>query len=328
VGDYSGNGLNGLNNQDSSGTFSRGLGGFGNLFSPNVGELPLRATFRSTIFPNEKVEGQGTSLGFSQEDFSLLVPLYQDPCNDWSVSGHFRAEPFHTGGTILPDSLRGFPDNLYAVHLGTEYRHLFDNNWIAGGGVSFGSASDRLFHSINEMTVGVNTFLRIPSGERNAWLFTLSYSPTSELAIPVPGVAYIYQPSDTFRAYIGLPFQLYWRPLDDLTLTFSYMLVRTVHARATYRLSGPFRVYAGFDWSNESYFLAGRADDRDRFFYYDKRLTTGVQYSLSRNLLLDLSAGYTFDRFFFQGHSYNDRHHDRVDVGNGAFVSFGIQSRW
>src|SRR5262249_35195245 len=164
--------------------------------------------------------------------------------------------------------------------------------------------------------------------EHNAWLFTLSYSPTGQLTIPVPGVAYVWQPSDSFRANIGLPFQVLWRPADDLTLDFSYMLLTTVHARATYRVAAPLRLYAGFDWASEGYLLADRPDVNDRFYYYDKRLTVGVRYDLTRHVGLDLSGGYSFDRFYFEGQHNSSSGHDRIDVGDTGFVSLQLQARW
>jgi hypothetical protein len=224
--------------------------------------------------------------------------------------------------------LQPFPDELWNIHFGTTYRHQFDNGWTAGGSVSVGSASDKPFRGINQMTAGVTTFLRIPRGEHDAWLFTLSYSPTSELPFPIPGVAYLWQPSPDFRATIGLPFALMWRPIPDLTLDLSYMLLRTVHARATYRVCRAARVYAAFDWSNESYFLADRANENDRFFYYDKRLSAGVFFPLAPNVSLDFAAGYVFDRFYFEGRNYNDRDFNRVDVGNGPFMAVRLGVRY
>jgi hypothetical protein len=194
--------------------------------------------------------------------------------------------------------------------------------------VSFGSASDEPFHSWKEMTAGINSFLRVPQGDHNAWLFSLSYSSNSELAFPVPGVAYVWQPSDNFRANIGLPFQLWYRPIDCLTFDFSYMLLRTVHARATYRVLPKLRLYTAFDWGNESYLLANRAQDNDRFFYYDMRLTSGVQWLLGRNVSLDFAGGYTFDRFYFQGAQYSDNGTDRIDLGAGPFLSMQLHVRW
>jgi hypothetical protein len=305
----------------------RGFGGFGGMMNPVVGHMVPRADYRFAWFPSEAVRGQPTELGYTQHDFSLIVPVWQEGVDELSVNAHVRAE-FFTTDAVLLDTMQPFPDELWNVHFGASYRHLFDNGWIAGGSVSVGSASDKPFHSINEMTAGVNAFLRIPSGEHNAWLFTLSYSPTSELAFPLPGVAYLWQPSPDFRAFIGLPFSLMWRPIDDLTLDLSYMLVRTVHARATYRVCKPARVYVAFDWSNEAYFLAGRANDEDRFFYYDKRLSAGVLFNLGPAASLDLSAGYVFDRFYFEGRSYNDRNFDRIDVGNGPFLAVRVGVRY
>jgi hypothetical protein len=256
-----------------------------------------------------------------------VCPIRQDAHDEWSASTNVRAEFFHTGA-ILPNTDQPFPEDLWNIRFGTSYRHLYDNGWIAGGSVSFGSASDKPFENLNVMTAGVSAFLRVPSGEHNAWLFSLSYSSTSELPIPIPMVAYIYQPSDQLRINIGLPFQVMYRPLDDLTFDFSYMLLRTVHARATYRIARPLRVYVGFDWENESYFLADRPKDNDRFFYYDKRVTAGVQLVVSKHVTLDLAGGYTFDRFYFEGAQYSDRNFNRLNIDDGPFASFQLVARW
>src|SRR5262249_6539956 len=114
-----------------------------------------------------------------------------------------------------------FPDDLWNVHVGTSYRHLFSNGWVGGGNVTVGSASDKPFHSFDEMVVGASSFLRVPQGEHNAWLFSLNYSTNREFlnGIPLPGAAYFYAPTDWFQATIGLPFaSMTIRPLEDLTL--------------------------------------------------------------------------------------------------------------
>jgi hypothetical protein len=304
-----------------------GFGPSAALFNPTVGHALVRPDYRVTWFPSEPVARQPTDLGYVQNDFGLLFPVWQQDGDEWTASAHARGDIFQTHA-VLPDSLRPFPDELWNIRLGTSYRHLFDNGWIAGGSVSFGSASDRPFHSIEEMTAGINTFLRVPQGEHNAWLFTLSYSPTSELVFPVPGVAFVWQPSDCFRANIGLPFQVMYRPTDDLTLDVSYMLLTTFHARAAYRIGRVFQVYGGYDAENESYFLADRADERDRFFSYYQRVVAGLRANLGAHAALDLGSGYAFERYFFQGHSLRDSHTDRIDVGDAPFLSLQLQTRW
>jgi hypothetical protein len=170
--------------------------------------------------------------------------------------------------------------------------------------------------------------LRVPSGDHNAWLFSLSYSATSELPIPIPGVAYVWQAADNLVLNIGLPFMALYRPTEDVTLELSYMLLTTVHARATYRLCKPLRIYAGYDWNNESYLPVDRPSENDRLFYFDQKLTAGMRAILSRNVSLDLSGGYVFDRYYFEGHSITDSHKNRIDVGAGPFVSLQCAVRW
>ncbi len=287
----------------------------------------FRADYRSTWFSSEGVAGQSTHLGFVEDDLSLSVPLYHENGDILAASLRAHNETFSTQA-ILPLSDRRFPEDLWAISFGATAAHTFDNGWIAGGGVTLGSPSDEPFHSIREVALGVNAFLRIPSGERNAWLFGVAYSPTSEVNFPIPTVAYVYNPSDDLRVNIGLPFQVMYRPIPELQFDFSYMLLRTVHARVTYRLCESIRVHAGFDWGNESYYLADRADRNDRLFYYDKRVSSGVQYIVTPNFSLDLMGGYVFDRFYFEGAQYADHLANQIDVGNGAFLSLQGQLRW
>jgi hypothetical protein len=311
----------------NAGGDSSARGGYSGFFGADVGHLPYRADYRATWFPNEEVKGQPTTLGFVRQDLSFSSPLWQCCPDEWSLSAQVRNELFHTAA-ILPDTGQPFPDVLWNIHLGTTYRHLFDNGWIAGGTVSVGSASDRPFNGLNEMTLGINAFLRIPQGEHNAWLFSLSYSTNSELPIPIPGIAFLWQPCEQLRMNIGLPFQIMYRPTDDLTFDVSYMLLTSIHARATYRVAPRIRVYGGYDYNNESYLPADRPDDRDRLFYYDQHLTAGLQFIVCRCAALDFSGGYTFDRFYFEGHSFSNRNQNRIDVGDGPFLSADFRVRW
>ncbi|MDB5311131.1 MAG: hypothetical protein JWO38_5333 [Gemmataceae bacterium] len=302
------------------------MGAAGFLAGPPV---PF-ASYRATWYPDQPVSGQGTKLGYLQEDFLASAPVFLTKTDQLTVRASVRNEAFNTGA-VLPDSARAFPDALWNVQTGLNYTHRFDNNWVAGGMLNLGSASDKPFHSIDEMTIGGGGFLRVPSGDRNAWLFTLSYSPTGQIAFPVPGVAYFYQPSDRFYATIGLPLQINYRPIDDLMLDFSYMLLTNMHAGATYRVSSispRLFLHGGFDWKNESYFLADRTDRQERLFYYDKTLSAGTRYNFNRSMFLDLTCGYAFDRYYFTGRSLSDSHHDRVDVGAGPFAAIQFQGRW
>jgi hypothetical protein len=308
------------------GAGGRGGPGGPNMFSGVVGNMPTLASYTATWLPAQPVKGQFTNLGSEQQNFSFRTPLYQDSVDELSLTSHVGLELIQTKA-ILPTSGMAFPDELWNIGLGGSYRHLFDNGWIAGGSVQVGSASDRPFNSIHEINVGFSGFLRIPQGEHNAWLFTLSYSPTAQIPFPIPGVAFLWVPSDRFQATIGVPFSMTWRPVDDLVLNLSYVPLTNVNARATYRIWGPLRVYAGYRWTNQGYFLADRQDSRDRFLYYDMRVMSGVQANLGA-WSLDLSSGYVFDRYYTEARQASLNGQDRVDVGAGPFLSLGVRLRW
>src|SRR5262249_25520561 len=104
-----------------------------------VGHVPYRADYRITWFPDELVRGQGTNLGYVQQDLSVAFPIWQGCADEFSGSIHVRGELFHTDA-ILPDTGQPFPDSLWNIRFGTTYRHQFDNGWITGGTFSFGSA--------------------------------------------------------------------------------------------------------------------------------------------------------------------------------------------
>jgi hypothetical protein len=303
-----------------AGPFGNGLG---REFRPSV----LRADYGVTWFPVEPVRGQNANLGFVREDFAATVPLWHTERNDIAATVHVRNELFQTDA-VLPNTTRAFPDQLWDVRFGGSYRHLFDNGWIAGAGVGLGSSGDRPFEHSRDFTGSVNAFLTVPQGEHNYWLFNLAYSSNSDLPFPIPGLAFVWQPVDYFRAHIGLPFQLMYRPVDDLTLDLSYMLLYTVRARATYRVAPWLRLFAGYEVGDEAYPLADRPDANDRLFYYDQRVLGGAQFRLGHGMSLDFSGGYAFDRFYFEGQHLSDRNNNSLDVGNGPFLSLRLQTRW
>jgi hypothetical protein len=170
-------------------------------------------------------------------------------------------------------------------------------------------------------------FLKIPVGEHNAWLFSLMYSPTGELNFPIPGVAFYWQPADNFNATIGIPMKVWWRPVEDLTIEASYMPLTTVKGKVSYHLWGGISVYTAYESGNASYFLYNSPDSRDRFFYFDQRVVSGLKMEFGRQGILDLSGGYAFDRHYFEGITSSDTS-NRVNVQSGALLSLMFEWRF
>ena len=307
-----------------------GFGGMGGMGGSRGGMNPSDSVRYSVLwFPNVPVQGQATDLQVVGENLSFTHPLWKDSLNALSFSGGVRNQLFVTDA-ILPDTGQPLPSELWGVNLGLRYNRQLDDGWSVGGGVSIGSASDHPFAGIHEMNVGMNAMLRIPQGEHNAWLFTLSYAPMGELNFPIPGVAFSWNPSPQFHANIGLPLMVMWRPTDDWQFQASYMLIRTVHIKAQYRLTDWLRAFAAYDWSNESYILLDSPDPNDRFFIYDQRVSMGLQATLLRQWTASVSGGFVFDRYMFEGTSSNANSStaDRVDLGNGPFAAMNLGVRY
>jgi hypothetical protein len=53
-----------------------------------------------------------------------------------------------------------------------------------------------------------------------------------------------------------------------------------------------------------------------------------VSAGVSKNVLLDLSAGYTFDRMYFEGRNFTDRSFNRLDIGDGPYIAFRVDVRF
>ncbi len=298
------------------------------MFNPVVGQLLPSFGYGVTDAFSERVRFQPASLGMVRQDFNLLMPLWQNSTDEVTGTIRVRNESFNTGA-ILPNTGQAFPAELWAIDFGAGYRHLFENGWIAGGNFTFGSDSDKPFHGIDELSVGVNAFLRVPQGDHNAWLFTIFYSTNSQVDFPIPGVAYQWVPSEQFQAIIGFPFaSATYRPTEDLTLNVSYALLTNVQARVNYKVAKWASVFASFDVENESYFRVGREDDKDRFFYYDDRVSTGVKFNFSEKTNLELAGGYLFNRYYFEGQSLSDRNNNRIDIGDGPYLSAKLQIRY
>ena len=104
----------------------------------------------------------------------------------------------------------------------------------------------------------------------------------------------------------------------------NYFALRKVHAQVTYEMMKPVSLYTRFDWDNDRFFLADRFDDDDRLFFYEKRIGGGVKIELARNVYLDLSGGFAFDRFFFEGEDYDDRNDNRIELDDGPFAAIRI----
>src|SRR6267142_1872493 len=262
--------------------------------NPELGKQIPRADYRYTFYPEQKVEDQNTNFTMTEQRVTLFAPLYQDTKDEWAFAGKVLYQNIDTQARF-PEAGGLFPPELWDVSAGISYRHKFDNSWTGGVALTLGSASD-------EQIFGHT--------------------------LPIPGIAYAWVPSDKFTALIGFPFSMIrYKPFENLTLDAEYYPFWTVRSRATWEIFQPLRAYAGFQWDSDHFYRADRDDRDDKIFYREMRLYAGIRFDL-RHIGFEVTGGYAFNRFYFEGEGYSDRHDNRIDIGSSPFVVGKINLRF
>ncbi len=300
------------------------------LLNPVVGKAKIHTRYRTTIYADGTVEGQGTGFLVTQQDGKLSFPVSQDHQNELSFQMGVHTQNINTNA-VLPDAGVGFPKSLWDVRAGFTQRRMFENRWLGVVSVSLGSPSDEPFASADEISGQATAFLRVPHGIRNAWVFFLNYSNDREFlnGLPLPGVSYQYEPSGKAKVLFGIPItSAEWKPVGNVKLRLTYLLLRTVHAGAEVRMFRRLTWRADFFWWSRRYRRANRTRDDDRLFYNEKKVEGGVRVSLGNSVWVDFSGGFAFDRFYFEGEDYDDRGRNRLDLGDAVIGSFQIGTRF
>jgi hypothetical protein len=154
--------------------------------------------------PGPAVAGPNGRLGFVDQSLSLAAPLWAD-----EQVGNLTANAGVKSDLLQAPSS---PLQVWDLSLGLAASRRFDGGWSAGGDVKVGSAGDRPFEAPGTLKAAVNAFLRLPSGDRDAWTLSLSYAPLAPAPLPKPALSYSWNPCEGFSADLGVPFPLVVSP--------------------------------------------------------------------------------------------------------------------
>ena len=297
----------------------------GRRLNAGGGMGPQRAPFQSQLFwaPERALQGQPGTLAMSGEEVTIGFPISIDSDGIWLALGGVQRLAISTSA-VLPDSGLPVPNQLWDVEAGVMHIHQLGDDRQAGGMLRVGSPSDQPFGAWRDMTVTLLGFMTVPSGDRDAWSFSLFYSPTGQIIFPIPGVAYVWRPSERLQANLGIPFSLEFRPTDTLSLTASYMPLNNIQVMLRQSLGESWSVYGGYRTVNETFLLADRESSRERTYLFDQRLTVGVQRDLGRGWSLDVSGAHVFDRQFFQAEKFSGTRSDELLIDPGTALTLQL----
>ena len=324
-----GNGSNNGSGLDALPSF-RGIKGIKNL-PGGVGTLLMANPHAgATWYPEQSTDQPGTTLSMERSYFQGAVPVYHRGPDTYVLTAQTEVTTIHTNA-ILPTTNQPFPNQLFNVALGVNYFHQFEGGNVGGFVFDVGSASDKPFESGRDILASGTGFLLIPNDEDGSWFLGVNASTNSQVlyGIPIPGGGYFYHPSEDFQAILGFPFSVVsWKPAPDWQLQYVYAFLTTMHARAVYQPTQQWQVYAGFDWTNENWHRSGRPNPEDHFFYYEKKLATGLLWWFKPNVGLELSGGWAFDRYFTEVNGFSLVGDNTVRIGSGPYATAQIDLRF
>lgn len=288
----------------------------------DLGQARTRVSYSGEHFFQQGVEDSRESVSYQDHQLNGALPILSEPNSELTALLNVGWMDIETDA-VLPRPGEKLPPNLYDVSVGLAWRQKLENDNLLGVSFEIGSASDKPFASSEELLVHLNAFYRLPAGERNAWVFMLNWSNARDFAeyIPIPGVGYFYDGGDDLKILAGVPFSsVVWRPVDRLVLSADYAILRNAKAQATWQLTRQISLYGKWTWDTQTYFRHDRHDDDDRLYYHEKKVAVGLRWNLTRDLWLDASGGYAYQRFFAEDDDFDDHTDNQIEVGDGYFI--------
>lgn len=194
------------------------------------------------------------------------------------------------------------PDKVGSIDLGLSFNRSYSDRQNFGLLASFGSASNKPFHSWQEIKTNFTTFYQIESGARNSWIFSLNYSNHRGYlqGYPLPGAAYFYKsPAESFQAMIGIPFFISWEFQKNYIFMTSLLFPYLASAEISVFDFMPLKLRSGFRWEYKDYLVANRPQKKQSLYADQKSVFLSAGMPLTRNLSFDLVGAYAWDRRLF-----------------------------
>ena len=279
----------------------------------------------ASFFPRSSAQQGLHRLTIASEFAGATYPLWDDACDVVLFGASVRSFSVRTHA-FLPDDHVALPSQWWDPEVWAAHVHDLGDGQLIGFIFGFGSPGDEPFESINELNISATLFYRKPMSENTDWLIFLNSSRAGQLGhfIPLPGIAYEFR-SEHWRGAIGLPTsRLIWTPNDYFEWENMVSLLTDMRSRLVFKPIESLRLFGGFAWENQSWFRADRTNRRAQFFYFQKKIETGVGWDLAPCVRLEASGGWAFDRYFAEGSGWTLPSRNRIDVSNGPFV--GLQA--
>lgn len=190
--------------------------------------------------------------------------------------------------------------------------------------IGYGSASDQPFKNGRDGTLNANYMRKFNQN----WYGFINFSNNRSFLnnIPIPGFIYVHTLTQTNMLLYGFPFVFWMKPLsENFSFSFLTALPWTYNLKIRYTKWKWILPYFLFEQSPESYYRHDREERFDRFFWFERRIGVGAEAHLSRNVRVDMSGGYAFDREFSEARDFSVKNKFRSHVQNNFFISASLR---
>ncbi len=204
--------------------------------------------------------------------------------------------------TVSVDSaLPAIHGDYWDVALALAYRMALDADWqlVVTGGI--GTANDSHFSNSHAIygTGHVHAARRLD--EHSTLHLGIRYDGNAMVLrhIPFPYVAWQRQWNDQLDTVLGLPLsQVFWRPMERLAFTASYMAPVNLTGRVDVGLIPGIGLFAAYQTKTLAFYVDGTKDDR--MFYETRQAQGGLRFVL-KWAEIETGVGYSFRRDFTRG---------------------------
>jgi hypothetical protein len=293
------------------------------LLGPAMPTNYIDGSTLGTIDPSPYTESRG------RINFVLL----QDPIDSLQTTIKVQQNTFPQGYIFYSDpNQTAVPIQLTDIDLSVTYKHKLEdgNDWALL--VNGGSDSDIPFNSIFEVDWGVTGTYHLKVDQLHSWIFFLNFSPTRSFlpGVPLPGAGYlIINPENHTQIFIGIPFFIAWQPDSKWNLSLSYFIATVIDAEASRKLNDSgLKAHFNFQWSNELWLIANRADNQQHLIFDEKKVVAGLKSPLGENFFGDLIGGFIFDQTLLLGHSITSSNMPNITLPVGIFAQANLAYRF
>jgi len=267
------------------------------------------------------------SSSFTDNRVNITAPVHTTGTDAVSLS--LLGSAVHIGNPLTLDSGRQVPADLYRLEAGVSYVSKLPENRNWGVRGSVGSASDKPFASLDDVTFSLGANYGFPASGNGFWRLSVVVSNNSLIGnyIPIPGVGYLYK-TDTFSGIFGFPVtSLQWTPLFPWSFSLG-IFGPNIHTEAAYGSIDRFQLFSGFYWTRQSYIPSERDNVKDRLTIEEMKASAGFRVPLGESLLAEVQAGPVFDRSIYIGSGPLNRGGGSVSLPSEWYVSTALKLKY